>query len=119
MSEPLEKLEKIEEKNKEKNKEPRGYLLFIDIKLGFDVAETAKYYIGVPMTKARGDCPFVFTLSRNHAMRFKTREVIGKFISKFKTDLRKTARTTWNGYVFIQDVDSEDLVVDNFHVDLF
>lgn len=118
MTEPLEKLEKKEQQDKANEFQPRGYILFCDIKLGDDVPETAKYYIGVPMTKGRATCPFVFSLDRNKALRFKDRETIGKFLSMYITDLKKTGRRFWNGNIYIQDVDNEIFVIDSFHVDM-
>jgi hypothetical protein len=118
MSEPLSKLDKIEETLKENQIDPRGYVLSIDIKLGQDTNKTATYYIGVPMTKGRATCPFVFSLDRKRALIFKDKETIGRFLSKFHSDLKKTGRANWDGNIYIQDVDNQVFVLDKFHVDL-
>ncbi len=117
MNEPLKKLDKLETELKETSTEPRGYVLFIDIRLGLDVKEKAKYYIGVPMTKRRSTCPFVFTLVRKNAFVFKNKETIGKFLAGFLGELKNTGRVNWDGMVFVQDIDNESLVLDFFNVD--
>jgi hypothetical protein len=118
MTEPLSKLDRIEEALNENKIEPRGYVLCIDLRLTNKSENKTPYYIGVPMTKQRESCPFVFTLVRKQAMIFKDKNTIGKFISKFNQELKTTARNFWNGDIFIQDVDNQLLVLDKFNIDL-
>jgi len=99
---------------KEKNN-PRGYVLFLDIKIALDM-ESIKYYIGVPMTKIRKDCKWVYTISRKHALIFKDNRLIGKFVSMYNKEIKNIPNEKWNGFLYIQDVDSPTLIID--HLDL-
>lgn len=118
MNEPLSKLDRIEEALKENKIDPRGYVLSIDLRLGQDTGSKATYFIGVPMTKGKSTCPFVFTLVRKHALIFKDKLTIGRFLSKYHSDLKNTGRNNWDGNIYIQDVDNQLFVLDKFHVDL-
>jgi hypothetical protein len=78
-----------------------------------------RYFIGTPMTKARSDFKWVYSISRKHALIFKDNKMIGKFLSSYYKELNNIPRGKWNGIIYIQDVDSENLICDIVEISKF
>lgn len=99
---------------------PRAFLLFVEIKLKPDMKKPVKYYIGVSERKdAKESLPWMYTMMRQNALRFKNYEVIGFFISKYVSEFMNIDSEKWDGNIYIQDVEQEFLVHDKANINYF
>lgn len=101
------------------DKKPDAYVLFCNVKLKPDM-EPVRYYIGVAKDLDKKDAtPWVYTMDRKRALRFRDNILIGKFLSMYRKEIANISKKRWDGMVYIQDAKTDEIILDSVQMDYF